>query len=647
MATSFPAGNAFPTTAPISGVITRIRIRSNSVDTGTLRLASSNGAGQFTGAGTGATYTTVGNDTIEEYAARLPVTAGEYLAADTTSTTAYNCANGVHGAIFVPTLDDGGPFRSPTGVGCEILGNAVIEADADGDDFGDETQDECLGEAGSVNGCVPENEPGDQSTLTGVITGSTGKLIGGAWISVCNDNFTACRFDQSNSSGGYTMTGLPAGTYSGTVHSPNGANGDGIFGPVAVSGADGAVFTENVKLAPGPQPPPPDTQIGNGSSPDGIPVLFRNRPFEISTQGCEGGSGSYEITVNGNAVASGNLTEGPVGTYSATNPGPSGTGDAVVTVTISGCPDPGDDEADTFNIYIDPSGVISNQNTEEPIEGATATLVRSDVEAGPFVTVPNGSDIMSPSNRVNPGTTEADGKFAWDVIPGFYKVLATAPGCLPGETEVLPVPPIQLDLEIELVCEPPAPTVSSSSPASGANDNNPKVIGTAEANSTVKLYTNNTCTSAVAATGTAADFASPGLTVTVANNSTTTFFATAQNAAGISTCSPTSVSYTETTPPPPAPTLTGSAPLSGSNNNSPKITGGAVAGSTVRLYTNNTCTSAVAATGTAADFASPGLTVTVANNSTTTFFATAQNADGTSTCSTSSFTYQEVTPPRS
>ena len=89
-------------------------------------------------------------------------------------------------------------------------------------------------------------------------------------------------------------------------------------------------------------------------------------------------------------------------------------------------------------------------------------------------------------------------------------------------------------------------------------------------------------------------------------------------------------------------TLTDSDPDSPANDNSPEIKGGAEAGSTVRLYTNSTCTSAIAASGTAGAFASPGLTVTVPGDATTTFWATATDAAGnTSVCSTSSLAYRE------
>jgi NHL repeat len=93
---------------------------------------------------------------------------------------------------------------------------------------------------------------------------------------------------------------------------------------------------------------------------------------------------------------------------------------------------------------------------------------------------------------------------------------------------------------------------------------------------------------------------------------------------------------------PAAPSFTGTTPPSPSPNNSPAITGTAAAGSTVRLYTNSSCTSAVAATGTASSFASPGLTVTVGDDSTTTFYGTVTDTFGnTSGCSIESITYVE------
>jgi Ca2+-binding RTX toxin-like protein len=94
-------------------------------------------------------------------------------------------------------------------------------------------------------------------------------------------------------------------------------------------------------------------------------------------------------------------------------------------------------------------------------------------------------------------------------------------------------------------------------------------------------------------------------------------------------------------PPPAAPTLTATTPASPANDNAPKIKGAAAAGTTVRLYSSSNCTGSPVS-GSAANFASPGLTVAVGDNSTTDFYATATDgASQTSGCSTSPITYVE------
>jgi hypothetical protein len=182
------------------------------------------------------------------------------------------------------------------------------------------------------------------------------------------------------------------------------------------------------------------------------------------------------------------------------------------------------------------------------------------------------------------------------------------------------------------------------------------VAGTAEPGSTVRVYSADTaaeCTAAnLAVTGPAGTFASAGLLVTVSDDSSTRFRATATDQAGnASGCSASSTIYVEDSTPPAPPTLTGMAPPSPANDNSPNVKGTAEAGSTVRLYRANTssdCAFAnLAATGTAADFASPGIRVSVADDSTTTFRATATDRAGnTSGCSASSSVYvEDSTPP--
>jgi hypothetical protein len=110
--------------------------------------------------------------------------------------------------------------------------------------------------------------------------------------------------------------------------------------------------------------------------------------------------------------------------------------------------------------------------------------------------------------------------------------------------------------------------------------------------------------------------------------------------------SPATWSFTLDTVPPPIPTLTDSDPGSGANDNSPKIRGTAATGATVTIYTTADCSGSPTATGTAAQFNTTGFPVSVPDNSTTDFYATASDPAGNvSGCSTSSVTYVEVSPP--
>jgi hypothetical protein len=85
---------------------------------------------------------------------------------------------------------------------------------------------------------------------------------------------------------------------------------------------------------------------------------------------------------------------------------------------------------------------------------------------------------------------------------------------------------------------PATPQITGFVPNSPANDNNPEVRGSAPAGSTVQLYKNATCTGFPVGSGSAAKFASPGITVSVADNTTTSFRAKSRDAAGnVSGCS--------------------------------------------------------------------------------------------------------------
>ncbi len=152
IAFSFHTGNQHPATAPVGGVITSVRYRSSTADTVTLRLARLALMQDATGAGTGPTATLQPTGQITEVPVNpgLPVQAGDYLAGDGSTGTTFNCSPGAGATasfhLYLPPLVDGGPFRPRTTQNaCEILVQATIEADADGDRLGDESQDNCQG----------------------------------------------------------------------------------------------------------------------------------------------------------------------------------------------------------------------------------------------------------------------------------------------------------------------------------------------------------------------------------------------------------------------------------------------------------------------------------------------------------------------
>jgi subtilisin family serine protease len=95
---------------------------------------------------------------------------------------------------------------------------------------------------------------------------------------------------------------------------------------------------------------------------------------------------------------------------------------------------------------------------------------------------------------------------------------------------------------------PAAPQNISTDPPSPANENHPRIVGNAEAGSTVQIYSGTTCAGSPVATGSSNVLESPGIAVSVADNSLSHFSATATDATlNESPCSE-SIEYVEVTP---------------------------------------------------------------------------------------------------
>jgi Bacterial Ig-like domain len=106
---------------------------------------------------------------------------------------------------------------------------------------------------------------------------------------------------------------------------------------------------------------------------------------------------------------------------------------------------------------------------------------------------------------------------------------------------------------------PTVPCLNGTTPDSPADENNPQIFGSADAGSTVNLYTDSNCpVGQEVGTGTAAEFAAPGIAVDqVPDNSSTIYYATATDASNdVSACSSTlgtaaaSEEYVEDSTPP-------------------------------------------------------------------------------------------------
>ena len=199
---------------------------------------------------------------------------------------------------------------------------------------------------------------------------------------------------------------------------------------------------------------------------------------------------------------------------------------------------------------------------------------------------------------------------------------------------------------------PGPPSFASVNPASPANDNFPRLFGSADPEATVSIYTDSNCTDPATWSGSGAAFAASGIQVAVPDNSQTTFYAKA-TMAGFSACSTSSIPYSEVTPavvpgpggeggssgtsappgsPPPAPHLR-TIPGGSANDNTPLVSGTAPRATTVRIFASADCSGPVVAKNPASQFADPGLAVQVVDNVAVVFSAVSASAGGQSDCS--------------
>jgi hypothetical protein len=206
---------------------------------------------------------------------------------------------------------------------------------------------------------------------------------------------------------------------------------------------------------------------------------------------------------------------------------------------------------------------------------ATATLdhsnyaTESEQNSGDITDPGSGTNVTTAPVFVNAGT----GDFHQQATSTGTLNLGTATGQDPLERDIDgqaramgSAPDIGADELAEL---PPAPTITGSDPPSGSNENNPLLIGSAEPFSFVHVFATSDCTGPEAGAEVAEEFSSPGIGVSVPDDSTTTFSANTVNDAGTSDCSDP-FEYTEVTTPPPVTTSTPPASVAPTQPVAPK-----------------------------------------------------------------------------
>jgi Tol biopolymer transport system component len=126
-----------------------------------------------------------------------------------------------------------------------------------------------------------------------------------------------------------------------------------------------------------------------------------------------------------------------------------------------------------------------------------------------------------------------------------------------------------------VVLGPATPVLTGTNPASPGASITPAILGQADLNTSIKLYTTPDCSGVPAAAGTSLDLGGAGISVTVTVGSTTSFRATATDGNGDTSPCSASVSYTQASaPPPPPPPDSGGGSGSGSGGSSTGTTPG-------------------------------------------------------------------------
>jgi hypothetical protein len=167
--------------AGISGVIVEWKIRTTLAPfDSSVRLRV---VRDITGVGGGPVVTLPKAADIYSYPARVPVQAGDQIGIDMIDVKLGQSPRVIRSAaeglvsVWIPTLSEGEERDHTFDLGnFELTMNATIERDADGDGYGDETQDACPTVANAGGPCPPPPPPSVPAPDTKITKGPKGKI---------------------------------------------------------------------------------------------------------------------------------------------------------------------------------------------------------------------------------------------------------------------------------------------------------------------------------------------------------------------------------------------------------------------------------------------------------------------------------------
>jgi hypothetical protein len=147
-----------PVAAPVGGIVTSWRVKSLSAETVPVRMGvfRRTGEGKFlVAAATGQEGAVFG---LNSFKTRIPVQAGDRFGLIPTGGKTVSCVTGSeddHSWAYNGVPEVGSEYQFAAGVYVRVPVVAVIEPDADGDGYGDETQDRCPQSAATIAPCPP------------------------------------------------------------------------------------------------------------------------------------------------------------------------------------------------------------------------------------------------------------------------------------------------------------------------------------------------------------------------------------------------------------------------------------------------------------------------------------------------------------